>query len=102
MDTVFAGLATGFGVALTPFNLLLVAIGCFSGMLIGALPGIGPINGVAILLPIAFSMGFPPESALILLNVPGDAGASKRDARCRSRPSACHYYNAAPRRALLF
>ncbi len=93
METVLTGLATGFAVALTPFNLMLVAIGCFSGTLIGALPGIGPINGVAILLPIAYSMGFPPESALILLagmyygaeyggrissillNVPGDAGA---------------------------
>ncbi|MEZ5449367.1 MAG: tripartite tricarboxylate transporter permease [Thiolinea sp.] len=42
--------------------------GVFFGTLIGALPGIGPINGVAILLPlIAYSLGLPPESALILL-----------------------------------
>ncbi|MEE2859590.1 MAG: tripartite tricarboxylate transporter permease [Paracoccus sp. (in: a-proteobacteria)] len=90
---VLSGLATGFAVALSPFNLMLVLFGCFAGTLIGALPGIGPINGVAILLPIAYGLGFPPESALILLagiyygaeyggrissillNVPGDAGA---------------------------
>ena len=93
MDAVFSGLSAGFAVALDPFNLFLVLIGCFAGTLIGALPGIGPINGVAILLPIAYSLGFPPESALILLagiyygaeyggrissillNVPGDASA---------------------------
>jgi putative tricarboxylic transport membrane protein len=93
MFDVFANLSQGFAVALQPSNLMYVVIGCFSGTLIGALPGIGPINGVAILLPIAYSAGLPPESALILLagiyygaeyggrvssillNVPGDAGA---------------------------
>lgn len=93
MDAVLSGLSAGFAVALDPFNLFLVLIGCFAGTLIGALPGIGPINGVAILLPIAYGLGFPPESALILLagiyygaeyggrissillNVPGDASA---------------------------
>ncbi|RRJ84198.1 tripartite tricarboxylate transporter permease [Aestuariirhabdus litorea] len=90
---VLSHLATGFAVALTPLNLMLVILGCFSGTLIGSLPGIGPINGVAILLPLAYAIGLPPESALILLagvyygaeyggrissillNVPGDAGA---------------------------
>lgn len=93
MMDVLSGLGGGFLVALTPFNLMLVLLGSFAGTLIGALPGIGPINGVAILLPIAYGLGFPPESALILLagiyygaeyggrissillNVPGDAGA---------------------------
>ena len=93
MGEVLSGLATGFGVALMPFNLMLVLLGCFAGTLIGALPGLGPINGVAILLPIAYGLGFPAESALILLagiyygaeyggrissillNVPGDSGA---------------------------
>ncbi len=93
MGDALQGLATGFGVALTPFNLMLVLLGSFAGTLIGALPGIGPINGVAILLPIAYGLGLPPESALILLagiyygaeyggrissillNVPGDASA---------------------------
>jgi len=93
MDAIITGLAGGFGVALQPFNLFLVLVGCFCGTLIGSLPGIGPTNGVAILLPIAYGLALPPESALILLagiyygaeyggrissillNVPGDAGA---------------------------
>ena len=93
MDAVLTGLGAGFQTALDPFNLMLVLIGCFAGTLVGALPGIGPINGVAILLPIAYGLGLPPESAIILLagiyygaeyggrissillNVPGDASA---------------------------
>lgn len=83
----------GFGVALLPTNLLIGFIGCFLGTMIGALPAIGPINGIALLLPIAYTSGLPAESTLILLagiyygaeyggrissiliNVPGDAGA---------------------------
>lgn len=84
---------TGFAVALTWQNLLIGLVGCFLGTIIGALPAIGPINGIALLLPIAYTMGLPPESTMILLaaiysgseyggrissillNVPGDAGA---------------------------
>ncbi|HUG22195.1 tripartite tricarboxylate transporter permease [Piscinibacter sp.] len=83
----------GFGVALQPINLLVAAIGAFIGTVVGLLPGLGPINGVAILMPLAFALKLPPETALILLaavyigceyggrissillNVPGDAGA---------------------------
>lgn len=90
---VLQHLATGFGVALTPTNLLIAAMGCFIGTIVGLLPGLGPINGVAILMPLAFAMKLPPEASLILLaavyigceyggrissillNVPGDAGA---------------------------
>lgn len=86
-------LSQGFLVALQPLNMLLAALGCFTGTVLGLLPGLGPINGVAILLPIAFAIHLPAESALILLaavymgceyggrisaillNVPGDAGA---------------------------
>lgn len=93
MIEVFDGLATGFHVALQPQNFALVLLGCTAGTFIGAMPGIGPINGVAILLPIAYGLGLPPESAIILLagiyygaeyggrissillNVPGDASA---------------------------
>src|SRR6266542_5525271 len=45
-------LAGGFGTALQPFNLLLLTIGCFLGLIIGVLPGLGGTSGVAILLPI--------------------------------------------------
>lgn len=65
---ILASLAHGFGVALTPTNLLLALFGCFAGTLIGALPGLGPVNGVAILIPLAFSLGLEPVSALIMLS----------------------------------
>src|SRR5215475_2119292 len=55
----------GFQVALQPYNLLLAVIGVTLGTIIGVLPGLGGANGVAILLPLTFSM--PPTSAIILL-----------------------------------
>ena len=92
MDTL-QFLLSGFAVALTPENLMVAAIGALIGTVVGMLPGLGPINGVAILMPLAFALKLPPETALILLaavymgceyggrissiliNVPGDAGA---------------------------
>src|SRR5881392_4443693 len=58
-------LLLGFHVVLTPFNLLLMMIGIVLGVIIGVLPGLGGANGVAILLPLTFTM--PPTSAIILL-----------------------------------
>ena len=90
---VFANLALGFGIAFSPFTLLLAVIGCVLGTIIGALPGLGPSNGVAILIPITFTLGLDATSALvlmtavyygamyggrissILLNIPGDEPA---------------------------
>jgi len=90
---MFDFLIHGFGVALTPLNLGLAFLGALLGTIFGSLPGIGPINGIAILMPLAYTLGLPAESALILLasvytgaeyggrmssillNVPGDAGA---------------------------
>ncbi len=66
MDTL-QFLMDGFAVALTPTNLLFALFGAFIGTLIGALPGLGPANGVAILIPLAFTLGLPPETAMILL-----------------------------------
>lgn len=66
MDTL-SQLGLGFGVAFTPLNLGVAAIGAFLGTIVGVLPGLGPINGVAMLVPICFAMGLPPETALILL-----------------------------------
>ncbi len=92
MET-FSLLAQGFAVALTPTTLLLAIIGCCLGTIIGALPGLGPSNGVAILIPLAFSLGLDATHALvlmtsvyygamyggrissILLNIPGDEPA---------------------------
>jgi len=64
---VFAQLADGFVVALTWQNLGLALIGCLLGTMIGALPGLGPTNGVAILIPLAFTLGLSATPALILL-----------------------------------
>src|SRR5215472_7550017 len=58
-------LLLGFQVALHPYNLFLAVIGVTLGTIIGVLPGLGGANGVAILLPLTFSMH--PTSAIILL-----------------------------------
>ena len=60
-----ANLALGFSVALTPFNLLMAVAGVIVGIMIGALPGIGPPSGVALLLPLTF--GMEPTSGIIML-----------------------------------
>ena len=59
-------LMNGFAVALTPYNLGLMMVGIILGVLIGVLPGLGGANGVAILLPLTFSMN--PTSAIIMLS----------------------------------
>ena len=64
MDLI-ANLATGFGVAFTPINLMYCLIGCILGTLIGVLPGIGPVATIAMLLPATYAL--PPVSALIML-----------------------------------
>ncbi len=66
MDAFFL-LLDGFAVALRPLNLGLALGGVFLGTVVGMLPGIGPINAIAILIPVLFAVGIPPESALILL-----------------------------------
>ena len=58
-------LLDGFAVAFQPTNLLLVVLGCVVGLFIGAMPGLGSVNGVAILLPMTFLV--PPTSAIIFL-----------------------------------
>jgi putative tricarboxylic transport membrane protein len=58
-------LALGFGVALTPVNLLYCFIGVVVGTAIGVLPGIGPVTTVAMLVPLTFGMN--PTAALIML-----------------------------------
>jgi putative tricarboxylic transport membrane protein len=56
----------GFAVILTPANLGLMFVGIVLGVLIGVLPGLGGANGVAILLPLTFSMS--PTSAIVMLS----------------------------------
>ncbi|HPT55054.1 MAG TPA: tripartite tricarboxylate transporter permease [Casimicrobium sp.] len=59
-------LMQGFSVALSPTNVALMFIGILLGVIIGVLPGLGGANGVAILLPLTFSMN--PTSAIIMLS----------------------------------
>src|SRR3954468_23765813 len=56
----------GFSIALQPFNIMVMLVGIMLGVIIGVLPGLGGANGVAILLPLTFSM--PPTSAIIMLS----------------------------------
>ncbi len=84
-------LIEGFAAALSLTNLLYATFGVFVGQIIGVLPGLGPITGLSLLVPLVF--GMEPTSALImlcgvyygsffggaitsiLLNTPGDAAA---------------------------
>ena len=58
-------LTDGFAVALQPLNIGLVVLGVVLGLFIGAMPGLGSVNGVAILLPMTFLV--PPTGAMIFL-----------------------------------
>ncbi len=58
-------LLNGFVIAFEPLNLMLIILGCAVGLFIGAMPGLGSVNGVAILLPMTFLV--PPTGAIIFL-----------------------------------
>ena len=62
---IIALLLEGFAIAFQPINLVVVVIGVIVGLFIGAMPGLGSVNGVAILLPMTFLV--PPTSAIIFL-----------------------------------
>jgi putative tricarboxylic transport membrane protein len=62
---IFQHLIEGFAIVFTPVNLLIILVGCTVGLFIGAMPGLGSVNGVAILLPMTFIV--PPTSAIIFL-----------------------------------
>lgn len=84
-------LMSGFANALTPLNIMWVLAGSALGTVLGMLPGLGPTTGIALLMPLTFTMA--PDTALvtmcaiyygamfggsrssILLNVPGDGAA---------------------------
>ena len=65
MTDLFVHLWGGIVGSLTPLNVMMLFVGCILGLLVGALPGLGSVNGVAILLPITFIV--PPETAIIFL-----------------------------------
>lgn len=92
MNELLAHLGIGFGVALSPANLLAGFVGVVLGTAVGVLPGIGPAVAISLLLPTTF--GLDPATAFImfggiyygsmyggsttsiLVNTPGDASAA--------------------------
>jgi putative tricarboxylic transport membrane protein len=82
-------LLLGFATAFAPQNLILIFAGVLIGQIVGALPGLGPSAGMALLLPLTF--GLEPVTAImmlagimygaqyggtltsVLINVPGEA-----------------------------
>ena len=64
MET-FALLLQGMATSFEFLNLALLIFGCLIGLFVGAMPGLGPVNGVAILIPITFIV--PPTAAIIFL-----------------------------------
>lgn len=87
----FTSLIAGFQVALSPENIAVCLLGACLGLVVGAMPGIGSLAGVALLLPLTYK--FNPITAIImlgalyysnmyggsfsaiLLNIPGDSPA---------------------------
>ena len=65
MEGILALLGNGLVEAVQPANFAMIVIGCLLGLLVGAMPGLGSVNGVAILLPITFLV--PPTAAIIFL-----------------------------------
>jgi putative tricarboxylic transport membrane protein len=65
MGFSFDYLIQGFVTALSWQNLFWALVGCFIGTLVGVLPGIGPVSGIAILLPLTTVL--PPTSAIIMM-----------------------------------
>ena len=76
---------------MTPYNLLIILLGSLVGTVVGALPGLGPSAGLALMIPMTFTMNPTAGLALlmgvymgtmfggritsILINTPGDAPA---------------------------
>lgn len=63
---MFEGVMLGLETAFTLQNLMLVVFGCLIGTFIGMLPGLGPMSIIAIMIPVAITLG-DPSSAIILL-----------------------------------
>ena len=62
---IFANLANGIVAVATPMNLMLLFCGVIMGMVVGVMPGLGPSAGLAILLPITFTLD--PTGAVVML-----------------------------------
>ncbi|WP_068116029.1 tripartite tricarboxylate transporter permease [Tropicimonas marinistellae] len=65
METILVSLGSGLLQAFEPLNLFMIFAGCLAGLFVGCMPGLGSVNGVAILLPVTFLV--PPTAAIIFL-----------------------------------
>ncbi|HLQ26694.1 MAG TPA: tripartite tricarboxylate transporter permease [Acidiferrobacterales bacterium] len=65
MIETLQNLYLGFSVALSPSVLFYAFVGCVIGTLVGMLPGLGPLSGISLLLPLTF--GLTPTTAIVLL-----------------------------------
>ena len=65
MEATIDSLMLGFSVAFRPDVLWFAFLGCVVGTLVGMLPGIGPLAGISILLPVTF--GLDATKAIIML-----------------------------------
>lgn len=91
MEATLLSLAHGFSVALQPDNLWYAFLGCLVGTLVGVLPGIGPLSGISILLPVTFGLNatqavimlagiyygsqYGGSTTSILMRIPGEASS---------------------------
>jgi putative tricarboxylic transport membrane protein len=91
VETILGSLALGFSVALRPDVLWFAFLGCIVGTLVGMLPGIGPLAGISILLPLTFGLDatkaivmlagiyygsqYGGSTTSILLRIPGEAAS---------------------------
>ena len=66
MMDALGGLAGGFAVALSGWNILWCLLGAVLGTAVGVLPGLGPTATISLLLPISYRLD--PTSSLIMLS----------------------------------
>ena len=91
MEGTLHSLMLGFGVAFQLSNLWYAFLGCLVGTLVGVLPGIGPLSGISILLPVTFGLNatqavimlagiyygsqYGGSTTSILMRIPGEASS---------------------------
>jgi putative tricarboxylic transport membrane protein len=91
VDTTLHSLLHGFAIAFQFDNLWYAFLGCLVGTLVGVLPGIGPLSGISILLPVTFGLNatqavimlagiyygsqYGGSTTSILMRIPGEASS---------------------------
>jgi putative tricarboxylic transport membrane protein len=85
------GMLFGLSVAMQPINLVAGMVGALLGTVIGVLPGLGPVAGVALVLPLTYSISpvtglialsgifygcmYGGSTTSVLLNIPGETAS---------------------------